>query len=91
MQEIKDFLKGGFNFLLGVNIVGLFIMMMSLTPMVLDKIFQLYIVLPIVFNIFPFPFNWLLFIPILLLAIFSMLKILGSLRMAVLNILGKSS
>lgn len=75
LDKIKEFVTNGLGLLFGAGLIAFCVNMFLLIPTIGNQLSQLMLIVPTIFNMFPYPLNWLLFIPFLLSMIVVVIKI----------------
>lgn len=85
LDKIKEFIKENLGIIFGVTTIGLCVNIVLLFPVLGNQVSQLILNITLVFNLFPYPLNLLLFIPFMISVVACVIRILDK----VLNIFKK--
>lgn len=76
LDKIKEFIKENLGIIFGVTTIGLCVNIVLLFPVLGNQVSQLILNITLVFNLFPYPLNWLLFIPFVISVVACVIRIL---------------
>ena len=76
LDKIKEFIKDNLGIIFGVTTIGLCINIFLLFPILGNQVSELILSVTLIFNLFPYPLNWLLFIPFLIAVVACVIRIL---------------
>lgn len=77
LDNFKEFIKENLGLIFGVATISICINIVALFPAIGVKISEILLIIPLLFNMFPYPFNWLLFIPFVIAMIGCVLRLLN--------------
>lgn len=77
LDNFKEFIKENLGLIFGVVTISLCINIVTLFPVIGAKVSEIILIIPLLFNMFPYPFNWLLFIPFVIAMIGCVLRLLN--------------
>lgn len=86
LDNFKEFIKENLGLIFGVVTISLCINIVTLFPAIGAKVSEIILIIPLLFNIFPYPFNWLLFIPFVIAMIGCVLRVLNMIGNQLKNI-----